>query len=175
MSWTTTQRDKGTSNKDWFEREFPSILILDCSTKRNVFYAACSPRTDPETVFALVCLTNWAPNDQFNFGYKDQDEQMGPCDVDCPERILDLLTPTEHENSLAWRASCRKRNAVRAAKPKVKKGDCVRFALPIRFSNGAELGTLRFESRNTFVSTDGFDQRYKVSGWRERGYEVVAA
>jgi hypothetical protein len=46
-----------------------------------------------EPAFALVCLVRWNPCDREGhvFGYKDMSEDMGPCDAECPERILSLL------------------------------------------------------------------------------------
>ncbi len=38
---------------------------------------------------------------------KDLPESMGPAASFCPERILDLLSPTENEYALEWRARCR--------------------------------------------------------------------
>jgi hypothetical protein len=38
---------------------------------------------------------------------------MGPCESDCPEDILDLLTPTDRPYAIAWRARCRANAAAR--------------------------------------------------------------
>jgi hypothetical protein len=175
MGWYYQQRDKGQSNKDYFEREFPSIRILDCATVKHTFYAAAERRDSPGEVFALVILINWAPGDRFNFGYKDMDETMGPCECECPARILDLLTPTASEWANTWRASCRAHADKMAAKPRVKTGDLVRFATPIRFTSGVELDTFRFEKRSTFTDVGGY-RRFNLGGdWRQLEFEIVAA
>jgi hypothetical protein len=58
-------------------------------------------------VVALIFLLDYRPNDRdCDTGYKDMDETMGPYESECPERILQLLTPTTHEHSLAWRQRC---------------------------------------------------------------------
>ena len=63
--------------------------------------------TATREVVALVFLLDYRPNDRdFDTGYKDMDETMGPCESECPERILQLLTPTTHEYALAWRQRC---------------------------------------------------------------------
>jgi len=63
--------------------------------------------TTTREVVALVFLLDYRPNDPgFDTGYKDMDETMGPCESECPERILQLLTPTTHEYALAWRQRC---------------------------------------------------------------------
>jgi hypothetical protein len=36
-------------------------------------------------------------------------ETWGVCEIDCPARILDLLTPTDSERAIQWRAECRQR------------------------------------------------------------------
>lgn len=45
----------------------------------------------------------------WNFGYKDMDETVGPCECDCPKSILDLLTPTDNEIANMWRERCYRR------------------------------------------------------------------
>ncbi|MDD2462444.1 MAG: hypothetical protein PHI97_00440 [Desulfobulbus sp.] len=63
---------------------------------------------DPKTrkVFAAVVLLGYRNDDHYNFGYKEMDETMGPGYYDCPRKILDLLTPTDNENSVEWRKKC---------------------------------------------------------------------
>ena len=41
---------------------------------------------------------------------------MGPYERDCPEPILDLLTPTDHEHARRWRDDCRANAAARRAR-----------------------------------------------------------
>ena len=60
-------------------------------------------------VGAVICLTSTDMKDHFNFAYKDMDETMGPYKYDCPNGILDLLTPTENEYALNWRQKCYER------------------------------------------------------------------
>jgi hypothetical protein len=50
------------------------------------------------------------------------DETMGPVESRCPERILDLLTPTDSEYANEWRARCRAFHAASKARPKIKVG-----------------------------------------------------
>ncbi len=38
---------------------------------------------------------------------------MGPCEADCPQSILDLLTPTDRPYAVKWRARCRENAATR--------------------------------------------------------------
>src|SRR3546814_2469904 len=61
-------------------------------------------------------------------------ENMGPCEADCPAAILDLLSPTEHEYALDWRARCRANLAHRARK--LADGDRIRIPEPVTFTDG---------------------------------------
>lgn len=80
------------------------------------WYGACE-RTRPGQepyVFAGVCLTSVDSHEYCNFGYKDMDESMGPCERDCPISILNRLSPRDDEWALEWRTACRE-NAVKKA------------------------------------------------------------
>src|SRR3546814_16727894 len=81
----------------------------------------------PGIVFAVVCLVRWNPRsrDGHQFGYKDMSENMGPCEADCPAAILELLSPTDHEYALDWRARCRANLVLRARK--LSDGDRIRL------------------------------------------------
>ena len=86
------------------------LRVLASSCLRNrVYYAAAKPfgREDTAT-FAVVCLVRWNPRDKEGmiFGYKDMTEHAGPCEAECPERILALLDPTDHEYAIDWRRRC---------------------------------------------------------------------
>src|SRR3546814_6819551 len=90
-------------------------------------------------IFAIVCLVRWNPRakDGYIFGYKDMDETMGPCEADCPARILDLLTPTDKEYAREWRARCCA-NLERRAR-QLADGDRIRLPEPMTFSDGSVL------------------------------------
>lgn len=59
-------------------------------------------------VFAAITLTSVNNNHWHNFSYKPMSEDMVPFQCKCPKSILDLLTPTDDECSLAWRENCRR-------------------------------------------------------------------
>lgn len=71
--------------------------------------------TGERKVFAMVVLMRFIPKarDGYTFGYKEVDESMGPTEAQCPERILDLLTPLTDDGrestqwALRWRERCR--------------------------------------------------------------------
>lgn len=63
-------------------------------------------------VFACLYMLRGNPkvtNDPCNWGYKDVDETMGPCDTSFPVSWLELLSPITSEYALEWREAVRKR------------------------------------------------------------------
>lgn len=169
MGWTTYHRAKGQTDREHFAGEWPQAEILDCATVGRTFYAAVK-RQGSDEVFAIIVLTRWFRGDYYNFGVKEMDESMGPNEARCPVRILDLLSPTTHEYALEWRQACRDLGARRATAAKVKRGDRVRFAEPLRFRSGAEHSELIFVARNTFAVGHS---RFSIPGWRDRTFEIV--
>jgi len=75
-------------------------------------------------------------------------------------------------NARTWRARCRELADRRARAAKVKPGQLVRFARPIRFTSGAELDTLALVGRDTFENAGS---RYRVTGWRTMAWELVTS
>jgi hypothetical protein len=189
MGWTTQNRGKGTTDREFFQDLMGTkYTIIDCATVgRAVFYAAVRTNEGDEAgqVWAFVALISWTGG-YYNFGYKDMDERMGPNEASCPTRVLDKLTELpgcekrphkQHDYcglcaALEWRADCRKLADRRARAAKVKAGQVVKFARPVKFQSGAELDTLTFDKRDVFTA-DG--SRYKVTGWRAMDWELVPA
>lgn len=69
-----------------------------------------------------------------NRGYittKIMDESCGPYYYDCPNRILNKLSPTEKESEIKWRNKCRASN-------KAKLGCKFKISRPLKFSDGIE-------------------------------------
>ena len=138
---------------DQFTYERPELrcrVLRSALVSMRVYYAAVEflrPGV-PREVAAIVCLVRYNPRDRDGdvFGYKDMAEGMGPCEAECPEQILDLLTPTDRPHALAWRARCRENAAVgraRAAKPAPRPGQTIVFDRPLAFRDGRNLD--RFE------------------------------
>lgn len=181
MGWTFTNKDGMTVQK-FFERQFNydkpeekrSAKILRCSATWNVAYMAYEVITgEKREVVALVCLIQHVPKakDGYTFGYKDMTECMGPCESKCPKTILEMLTPTESKYASDWRDRCWKRIHERAAKPKVKQGDWIKFEQPIKFRDGSELDTFVYLKGNDFKTSPQSYGYYNISGWRDRKYE----
>jgi hypothetical protein len=124
MGWLYMQSLGGHSGPpDYLDAQFTfenaegRSRVLRSALLGDAYYAAVEQqRSDgARAVFALVCLTYYNPRDpeRFIFGYKDMTEHMGPCESDCPEDILDLLTPTDRPYAIAWRARCRENAAAK--------------------------------------------------------------
>ena len=96
-----------------YERKTYSNKVLRSALiQRRTYYAAVEHTvldTGEREVWAIVCLVDYKPRalDRYIFGFKDMDETMGPYETDCPEVILDLLTPTQCANAIHWRQNCR--------------------------------------------------------------------
>lgn len=129
-----------TYKRDLGEGETGGLQVLDSSLVNRVWYAAAREIKNgvPGAAFALVCLVRWNPNSSTreHFGYKDMDESMGPHEADCPQRILDLLTPTDRPYAIEWRARCRANLALR--RRPLRDGMRIRFDAPLTFTDGYE-------------------------------------
>jgi len=144
MGWIYTQKDKDESILEFFQRNFDykkndgryGKVIACAVVKFRTAYLAfeCfSPEIGKEVV-GVVCKLDYAPNDYYNFGYKDIEESCGPAETECPERILKLLTPTDSEDGIKWREACWQNLKVK--KVRLARGKKVRSPEPIFFTNG---------------------------------------
>ena len=136
MGWTTTYRPKGWTDRAWFQERVcgPGNRIIECATVRGVFYAAVESDQRPGEVWALVCLTQRSPKSDYNYGWKDMDETMHPYYYAAPAKVLNALTPTQHEQANLWRGRCWSRLARRLSLPKV--GETIRLETAMTFGGG---------------------------------------
>ncbi|ONI88108.1 hypothetical protein ALI22I_20430 [Saccharothrix sp. ALI-22-I] len=123
--------------------------IVECASRINVFYAAVRTKETGE-VWALVVLVQRGRG-QYNFGYKDMSESMGPVQADAPAKVLDVLTSTDSEYALAWRQRCRdnlaKSAAARNRQRSVTAGVVIQVATPIPFKNGRSVSRFKCVER----------------------------
>lgn len=117
-----------------------STVLRSALVRLRTYYAAVEHIREggAREVFAVICLVRYNPRDRegYVFGYKDMTESMGPCEVDCPPAILDLLTPTTSEYAIAWRARCREAASRRTVAPRLRNGWTLVFDEPLSFSDG---------------------------------------
>jgi hypothetical protein len=145
-----------------------TLQALDGARVGTTVYLAVKS-TDKKTarcfVFAAVILIS--NTKRRGFGYKDMTESMGPCQCDCPDRIMRLLSPiSEIPNpsySADWRARvAEQKNQVRQRRERRKAlrvGSTVTLPTPIRFLGGSVASRFcvtRFRRKTPiFVSLDG--------------------
>ena len=93
MGWTFQHRDRGITDRAFFQDLLgdKQEILASATVGRTTFYAAVRSLRTGE-VWAFVALTRWVRGD-FNYGYKDMDERMGPTEALCPPALLDLLSP----------------------------------------------------------------------------------
>lgn len=86
-----------------------SHKVVYGSQNGSVCYLACK-RTEKSTgesiVYGLVVLTAIRSNEFCNFGMKEISEFCGPNYYCAPKKLIDMLSPTDHEWALEWRRQC---------------------------------------------------------------------
>jgi hypothetical protein len=83
--------------------------VLAWESVHDEVYAAIRSKDDPAKIIGVVFLTNFCHMSGLgdSFGYQGMDEGMHPFNYNCPESILDMLTPTDSEWANKWRQECR--------------------------------------------------------------------
>ena len=114
MGWTSYNAnyykngkvDRVAEIKSHFEQN-ENYNVLKASSVGSTIYLAVERIVNEEkVVFAAVYLTSINMKYYYNFSYKDMYETVGPCQRECPESILKLLTPTDNELANEWRNDC---------------------------------------------------------------------
>lgn len=182
MGWTSTHRPFGKKISEYFSEQFTwesetqTHRILASSLVRfSVWYAAMeiiTKATGKREVIGVVVLVHNQPHSHYNISYKEMTEECGPCDADCPKRILDLLTPTENEYARKWRARCRENLGTRM--PVKKKGHWMLLKRPLNFKDGTTHALLKIEdgARGHYVS-NGRWYTLPNTTLKRVGYEVI--
>jgi hypothetical protein len=139
MGWLSFKMHKPV--KEWFKEGLDNKYeVLDSAlVQRTTFYAAIKNKETGE-VFCAVYLIRWSPKSWDNFCYKDMTEFSGPCQVNCPQRIMKLLSPLNDENDCngyarEWRKRVEKywenRNTINS-------GKIIKTENPLLFRSGDE-------------------------------------
>lgn len=105
MGWTsysaTEYKNGKIDRKAEIEKESPFIgKALKSAMVGSTYYAAVDTG---KQVVGVVILTQVNGTE---FGYKMISEFDGPTESKCPASIIALLSPTDNENALQWRAKC---------------------------------------------------------------------
>jgi hypothetical protein len=135
-----------------YDCETHTLQTLDGARAGNTVYLAIRS-TDKNTgrsfVFAAVIPIRNTKKD--GFGYKEQDEGMGPHQYDCPQRIMRLLSPIAdlpharytadwRAGVAAWNDENRKRQQRRNS---LRVGHIVTLPDAVRFSDGITARSFR--------------------------------
>ena len=189
-SYLTTAEFLKKESMEW-DNEKSKCEVLAMSVKFTVAYAAVritykQPReTKPDDfvkplsfVTAFVYLIRHVPKakDGYTFGYKDMDETVGPCEIDCPLHILNMLTPEDElygegkgEYARKWRASVRE-YWERRQRSKLKDGDKIKLSYPLTFGNNAfKEDTFIFRKGSTFLAVSA-GMLCRITKWRDREF-----
>lgn len=168
--------------KDARRHLFDYQEILDEAFVNRVYYAAIKDNRTNE-VWALICMTGTSTTDYYNFGYKDMDEFMGPYNYDCPDHILDLLTPTDDEWANRWREKCRERNRKSKSPDSFKKlpdGAIAEytFAFDTKYHKKGDTVKLRKGKQNAWVKRSPYvwhivGERLYIKPSIVEGYKVI--
>jgi hypothetical protein len=139
MGWTSFNLPKGTV-KEWFKNTWESdgkYKVLDSAlVNRSTMYGAIEKISTKE-IFCAVFLIRWSKG-YYNFSYKDMTEHAGPNEVNCPKRIMELLTelaPTS-EYAIAWRKRVQEYWNKKANVNKLANGSILKVSEPVRFTGG---------------------------------------
>lgn len=107
--------------------------------------------------FAVVALVERKHGDTYT---KIMDESMGPNDCNMPTRLLNMLTPTEHEYAIEWRRRARALQEKKQATPKLKPGDTIVFDEPVVVTAGWSVERLEYIGKYLF--RDSYGRRVRL-------------
>ena len=150
---------------------------LGSCMKGNVYYAAVhriNKMVNTDIVFAVVFLTYYNPRakKEYNFGYKDMDETMGPYYYDFPEKYFKLLTPTDSKCAIEWRKQVSENIEKKKRLSKIKCGDKIKFKSPIETTSGVNIGdTIIIEKRKRYFLRNNYWRWPKK--WIPTEFEII--
>lgn len=145
--------------------EFSGCKVVASSIKLTQAYFACE--LGDQSVIGVVVLI-YRDHKNGTIGLKVMEESMGPFNYQAPNKLIDLLTPTNCEASNRWRQSCRDYNAHTATLNKVLQEDLS----GARFSYGQKVYEIvRKDSwvKNQWIVMDiesGIEYRMKKSKFK---------
>jgi hypothetical protein len=168
MGWTGGQLTGPATALNLIEFELGADFrsrVIATHKKGGVVYAAVRHHAD-DHVFALVLLVERRDGLVWTKAMTDPD---GPAYHHCPTSILDLLSPADNQYANRWRQRCRDH----AARPKPRRGQQVRFAEAITFTDGSSGRVFTFLGRTRFACEDG--SHVAIPCWSTRPYVLVDA
>jgi len=150
MGWTSFSMRKPV--KEWFKEEWSGEMyeVIDSAlVKRNTLYGAVKKK-DTGEVFCAIFLIRWSRG-YYNFCYKDMTEHSGPNQIECPKKIMKLLSPLNDENDVnGWGREWRKRVEEYWNKKdtlKLNKDSIIKTKEPVNFTSGADYQYFKKDGR----------------------------
>ncbi|MGG1910547.1 hypothetical protein AB1285_27360 [Microbacterium sp. NRRL B-14842] len=128
-------------------------------------------------VFAFVVLYSVARPATTTSRTRTWTRRSAPAQSTHTRRVLEALTPTDHEYANQWRAACWANLELEEAKPRVRRGDHIRFAEPFTFGGGLQTTTetvFEVEGRDVLRVIDHHGVRVRIPRWRARSYALAA-
>jgi hypothetical protein len=125
------------------ETDDHNATVLATATESGTIYAAIRNEDKTTGVAYVLCgVFLFKNNRRDGFGYKSMTETMGPTQVNCPDRIMRLLSPVEEipdpSYAAEWRsnvaAAKERRRAARKKFESFQEGDTVRLPYSVQFS-----------------------------------------
>jgi hypothetical protein len=189
MGWLYMSSMKGHKTpKEYLDHQFThqseafTYKVLDSAVVSMKRYYAAVERVEiaggASAVICVICLVNFNLRDKEGmiFGYKDMDETWGVYETDCPARILDLLTPTDSERAIKWRAECRQR----LARVLPKGGQTIVLKTPMQFNDKTTQSRFTVVERQVrgrkklfFASDEG--TYYRLRNLRDLDFTIEAS
>src|SRR5256885_11963600 len=141
VGWTETYKPKGQSMEDFTRHEFPqsSVNFVAFASTLTAAYVAYRTKEGGITCLVIALKQYRLTADGYNICYKEMDENTGPRESACPERILSLLTLTTNQYALDWRKRCW--DAIEKRRGAAKVGQTIRLEKPLKFTDGSEQDT----------------------------------
>ena len=183
MGWTSTHKPKGQKLTEffidhgtlrWSEPCAYTYTVLDSAfVNLSEYYAAVEQiekSTGERRVWAAVFMVKLFKEDNYghNICWKGMDESMGPNISRCPERVLKLLTPTDYEHAVEWRARCWAHIEKAKARPKIKPG------MKLRYGGTEYIANRSLGARGWLVNGLGAMGDYRMSRSQVQRAEIVA-
>jgi hypothetical protein len=144
LTWNSLPEDQrpmevGRSGKSGvvvFAVRFPAPHVAACPGME----ATHVPAEDGSITLAMLFLTR-AARDHYNFGYKDMDETMGPCETGASKGLLAMLSPLQEGERATyareWRKECAEAVEMKSrGRVALKNGAKVHLAEPVTFADG---------------------------------------
>lgn len=140
------------------ERFGSDFELLKSTALGNTHWYLCRRKDTGFVFIGIDLMENGCATPGHGWGYKDMDESMGPCEVNCPLSYLKLASPPTGY-AIEWREKVREYHRKRAQKQAVGVGTvvqyggvCYRLQRPV----GPRLGW------NVARTTDGAEFRMKA-------------